>query len=152
MRVSVWDDGANHTFRGGSFLIQELCMCLGSATACKPWSSPQDPTRSYNACACEYLCVCFATHQHQIISKALTYSGPRSDAKPLPVVQCPPHSPQDINTSIPQCLKCASREDHHRTPKHRLRPSFRPGRLRDHHRLWDQGGPSLDSRPLEVPP
>ena len=27
---------------------------------------------------------------------------------------------------IPQCLRCASREDHHRTPKHRLRPSFRP--------------------------
>ena len=31
-------------------------------------------------------------------------------------------------------------------------PSWDAGRLRDHLRLWDQGVPSLDSRPLEVPP
>ena len=45
-------------------------------------------------------------------------------------IPCQPSSApffsNNINTSIPQCLKCASREDHHRTPKHRLRPSFRP--------------------------
>ena len=45
------DDGANHILGGGSFQTQVLCMCQGSAAACKPWSSPLGPS-------CKFCDVC----------------------------------------------------------------------------------------------